>query len=176
MSKYVKNLIADDLRGRLEGVDDALLVDVIGIDANSTVRLRRDLRSKGIKLMVIKNSLAKRATEGSQLAPALDGVKGTLALLWGGEDFISLVKEASDLDKGAEYEKFAARGGVMDGQQLTPDRVREMSKWPNRQEQLSLLAGQIVGIGSKLSGQLLAPGGAVASQIEQKSEGEGDAD
>ena len=34
MSKYVKNLIADDLRGRLEGVDDALLVDVIGIDAS----------------------------------------------------------------------------------------------------------------------------------------------
>ena len=39
MSKYVKNLISDDLRGRLEGVDDALLVDVIGIDANATVRL-----------------------------------------------------------------------------------------------------------------------------------------
>ena len=63
MSKYVKNLIADDLRGRLEGVDDALLVDVIGIDANSTVRLRRDLRSKGIKLMVVKNSLAKRLSK-----------------------------------------------------------------------------------------------------------------
>ena len=176
MSKYVKSLISDDLRGRLEGVDDALLVDVIGIDANATVRLRADLRSKGIKLMVIKNSMAKRATEGSALAPALDGAKGTLALLWGGEDFISLVKEASDLDKGSDYEKFAARGGVMDGQQLTPDRVREMSKWPNRQEQLSLLAGQIVGTGSKLSGQLLAPGGAVASQIEQKSEGEEDAE
>lgn len=176
MSKYVKNLIADDLRGRLEGVDDALLVDVIGIDANSTVRLRRDLRSKGIKLMVIKNSLAKRAAEGSALAPALDGVKGNLALLWGGEDFISLVKEATGLDTGSEFEKFVARGGVMDGQQLTPDRVREMSKWPNRQEQLSLLSGQIVGIGSKLSGQLLAPGGAVASQIEQKSEAEENAD
>ena len=64
----------------------------------------------------------------------------------------------------------------MDGQQLTPDRVREMSKWPNRQEQLSLLSGQIVGIGSKLSSQLLAPGGAVASQIEQKSEAEENAD
>ena len=132
MSKYVKNLIADDLRGRLEGVDDALLVDVIGIDANSTVRLRRDLRSKGIKLMVVKNSLAKRATEGTQLGAALDGVGGTLALLWGGDDFISLVKEVTGLDKGSEFEKFAARGGVMDGQQLSPDRVREMSKWPNR--------------------------------------------
>ena len=176
MSKYVKNLISDDLRGRLDGVDDALLVDVIGIDANSTVRLRRDLRSKGIKLMVIKNSLAKRATEGSGLAPALDGVGGALALLWGGEDFITLVKEATDLDKGSEFEKFSARGGVMDGQQLTPDRVREMSTWPNRQEQLSLLSGQIVGAGSKLSGQLLAPGGAVASQIAQKSEGEESAD
>ena len=172
MSKYVKNLIADDLRGRLEGVDDALLVDVIGIDANSTVRLRRDLRSKGIKLIVVKNSLAKRATEGTQLGAALDGVGGTLALLWGGDDFISLVKEVTGLDKGSEFEKFAARGGVMDGQQLTPDRVREMSKWPNRQEQLSLLAGQILGPGSKLAGQVLAPGGAVASQIEQKSEGE----
>ena len=40
MSKYLKDLIAQDLSKRLDGVEDLLLVNVIGIDANSTVALR----------------------------------------------------------------------------------------------------------------------------------------
>jgi len=170
MSKYVKELISRDISRRLEGVDDALLVNVIGMDANQTVVLRRELRSKDIKLMVIKNSMARRATEGTPLAPAFEGVEGTLALVWGGEDFVSLVKEVSQLDKSSDYERFEARGGVMDGEQLTADRVREISKWPNRVEQLSILSGQILSPGATLVSQLLGPGGALASQIEKKSE------
>ena len=40
MSKYVKNLIAGHLRERLDGVDDALLVNVVGLDANANNSLR----------------------------------------------------------------------------------------------------------------------------------------
>ena len=61
MSKFVKQLITNELSGRLDGVEDALLVNVIGLDANSTVKLRRQLREKNINLMVVKNSLARRA-------------------------------------------------------------------------------------------------------------------
>ena len=175
MSKYVKELISRDISHRLEGVEDALLVNVIGIDANQTVVLRRELRSKDIKLMVVKNSMARHATEGTPLAPAFEGVEGTLALVWGGEDFISLVKEVSQLDKSKDYERFEARGGVMDGEHLTADRVREISKWPNRVEQLSILSGQILSPGAKLASQLIGPGGALASQIEKKSEESADA-
>ncbi len=172
MSKYVKQLVTNDIRKRLEGVDDAVLVNVVGIEANDTVLLRRQLREKSIELLVVRNSLAKRATEGTPLAPAFEGVEGTLAVVWGGEDFISLVKEVSRLDKSREFEKFQARGGVMDGEQLTADRVREISKWPNRQEQLSILSGQILSPGAQLVSQILSPGGALASQIEQKAKEE----
>ncbi|MEM8681284.1 MAG: 50S ribosomal protein L10, partial [Planctomycetota bacterium] len=83
MSKFVKGLITRDFGKRLEGVDEALLVNVIGIDANQTVVLRKELRDKNIQLMVVKNSLAKRATEGTPLAAAFSGVEGTLAVMWG---------------------------------------------------------------------------------------------
>jgi large subunit ribosomal protein L10 len=167
MSKLVKNLITKELGQRLDGVDDALLVNVVGMSANDTVVLRKQLREKNINLMVVKNSLAKRATEGTNLAPAFEGVEGTLALVWGSDDFISLTKEVAALDKGKEFEKFEARGGVMDGDGLTRDRVKEISKWPNREEQLSILLGQILSPGAQLQSQLNVPGGALQSQLEQ---------
>ena len=46
MSKFVKNLISNDVGKRLEGVEEALLVNVIGLDANQTVVLRKELRRK----------------------------------------------------------------------------------------------------------------------------------
>ena len=170
MSKYVKELIRSDVARRLEGVDDALLVNVVGLDANKTVGLRRHLREKDIHLLVVKNSIAQRAVEGTPLAPAFEGAEGTLAIVWGAEDFISLVKEVNRLHKDDEYEAFQTRGGVMDGEQLSPEKVEEISKWPNREEQLSILLGQILSPGANLSAALLGPGGALASQVEKKSE------
>lgn len=170
MSKYVKDLVVQDLKRRLDGVDDAVLVNVVGMEANDTVVLRKQLRDKGIGLLVVKNSLAKRATEGSPLNAAFEGAEGALAVVWGGEDFVSLVKEITKVDKTGEFAKFEPRGGVMDGEHLTPEKVKEISKWPNRMEQLSILMGQILAPGANLVSQLTSPGGALASQIKQKSE------
>lgn len=170
MSKAVKDLVISGLSKRLEGVNDCVLVDVIGMEANDTCALRKRLREKNISLTVVKNGLARRATEGTPLAPAFEQMEGSLAVCWGGEDFIDLVKEVTELDKGDEFEKFEARGGVMDGESLTSDKVKEISKWPNRVEQLSLLAGQILGPGSTLAAQLIGPGGTLAGQVKSKSE------
>jgi ribosomal protein L10 len=60
----------------------------------------------------------------------------------------------------------------LDGEQLSPDRVKQISKWPNREEQLSLLSGQILGPGSRLASALIGPGGRLASQVKKKSEAE----
>ena len=124
--------------------------------------------------MVIKNSLARRATEGTSLANAFEGLSGTAAVMWGAEDFVSLVKEVAQLDKDEEFEQFKARGGVMDGgASFSPERVLEISKWPNREEQLSLLVGQILGPGSQLASQLSGPGSALASQVKDIAEKDG---
>lgn len=170
MSKYVKELITKDLRKRLEGVTDALLVDVIGLENNKNVALRQRLRKKNIHLLVVKNSLARRATEGTRLAPAFENAEGTMALVWGGEDIISLAKEVISIAEDKEFEPFAPKGGVMDGQRLAPTQVKEVSKWPSRQEQLSILVGQILSPGSVLSSQLLSAGAKLASQIKKRSE------
>lgn len=171
MSKFVKQLLTDDLKGRLDGVEEAVLVNVIGLDANTSVSLRKQLKEKNIRLMVIKNSLARRATEGTPLAPAFEGTSGTNAIMWGAEDIVSLAKEAVALAKDEEdLAAFKTTGGVMDGEALTAARVMEISKWPSRAEQLSMIVGQIVGPGSQLAGQLKGPGGQLASQIKSKSE------
>ena len=171
MSKLVKDLLTKDLSNKLDGVEDCVLANVIGMDANSTSALRKRLREKGIGMMVVKNSLAQRATEGSSLAPAFEGITGTHAVLWGADDFVSLVKEATDLNKDEEeFEVFETRGGAMDGVQLTPAKVLEISKWPNRAEQLSMLVGQLLGPGAQLGAQLKGPGGALVSQIKSKGE------
>jgi large subunit ribosomal protein L10 len=172
MSKYVKNLVAEHLRDRLRDIHNALLVNTVGLDANTNTRLRALLRSKNIQVMVVKNSLAARASEGTPLAPLFDGLSGTAAVCWGSEDIVSLAKEITKLVKDDKYKPFEARGGVMDGQRLTAVEVEQVSKWPSRTEQLSILMGQILSPGANLASQLVSVGGALASQIEQKGEGE----
>ena len=172
MSKLVKDMITKDVKKRLEGVNDCVLVNMIGIDANKTCALRKQLRAKDIHVMVVKTSLAKRACEGTSLAPAFDDMEGSLAMCWGAEDFVSLVKEVTELDDNEDFPTFVAKGGVMDGEALTPEKVKEISKWPSRAEQLSMLVGQILGPGSTLAAQLKGPGAMLASQLKQISEKE----
>ena len=172
MSKFVKDLITNDLKKRLDGVEDALLVDVIGLKNEKNVALRQRLRKKNIQLLVIKNSLAARATQGTRLEKAFENSVGQMALIWGGEDIISLAKEVVNIAEDKNFEKFVAKGGVMDGQPLAADQVKAVSKWPSRKEQLSILSGQILSVGATLSGQLLSAGSKLASQIKKKSEEE----
>ena len=172
MSKYVKNLITDHLRERLQGVNDALLVNVIGLDANANNRLRTELQTKDIELMVVKNSLAARATAGTPLSAMFEGLTGTAAICWGCEDIVSLAKEISRLAKDGQYAPLDTRGGMMDGQQLNSAEVAEVSGWPSRTEQISLLLGQILSPGANLASQLTGPAGALASQIRQRAEEE----
>jgi large subunit ribosomal protein L10 len=175
MSKLVKDLLTNHLRSELEGVQELLLVNVVGLTANNTAALRRSLRDKNIKLLVIKNSLARRATEGTQLAPAFEGSDGTLAMVWGSTDIVSLAKEVVKLAGEKQYEAFRARGGVMGGARLAAEEVDQISKWPTREEQIGIIVGQMLSVGAKLAGQLSSAGGGLVGQIKQIAEKEGEA-
>lgn len=176
MSKYVKNLIAGDIAHRLDGVADAVLVNVIGMNSASTYAIRKRLREKNIQMLVVKRSLASRATEGSRLRPMFGSQEGSMAIVWGCEDFVSLAKEIAAIDKSGTFAKFEVKGGVMDGDALTAAQVKAISKWPNRLEQISMLIGQLLAPGARLSAQLLSPGAKLASQIEKLAERETSAD
>jgi len=170
MSKVVKRLIARDISGRLSGVNDAIVANIVGMTGNENYTIRKTLRDQGIGLMVVKRSLAAMATEGSSLRPAFENQTGSLAVIWGCEDFVSLVRTVTKLADSGTFPKLEIKGGVMDGEAMTADQVKKVSKWPSRQEQISMLVGQILSPGATLSGQLVGPARKIAGQVKKMIE------
>lgn len=174
MSKFVKQLLTDSIAKRLDGVQYLLLVSLTGVDANKNKELRAGLAAKGINLMMVKNSLARRATEGTVLASGFNNLTGSYALCWGANDVVSLAKEIVNLTKDKNLQGFEVRGAVIDNEALNAAQAIEVAKWLTREEQIAMVLGQITGVGAKLSGQLIASGGALASQIKKITDKEGE--
>ena len=108
----------------------------------------------------VDEQLARLGPDDVLLQPELGGI-GTFSF--------TRSKEAMRLDSDKKMEAFKARGGVMDEEPLSAERVKEISKWPSREEQLGILAGQMLGPGRNLAAALIGPGGTLASQIDEKS-------
>ena len=172
MSKYVKNLIAEHLRDRLQNVHDALLVNMVGLDANTNTRLRAELRGKNIHVMVVKNSLAARATEGTPLAPLFDGLERHGGHLLGqrrhrqpgqGNHQAGQGRQVRPLrgPRRRDGRRAAHRGRGRAGQQVAqPQRAVEHPAGPDPQPGRD--AGQPIELRRRR----------LASQIEQQGEGE----
>ena len=156
MSKLVKNMLVDDLKQRLTNVNELIVVSLGRLDGQKTTQLRQSLRKKKIHLQLVKNSLARRATLNTPLAPAFGTTEGMLAIAWGGEDVVDLAKE---LDRV---------GGALEGASMDANEVKAVAKWPSRAEQLSILSGQISSMGAKLSSQIGSAGGLLAGQISSR--------
>lgn len=170
MSKFVKQQITDYYRRKLDGVDAAVLVNMIGLNGPKTTRLRRELAEKNIRVMVVQNNLARRALSGTPLESAFVDVAGPTAICWGAADIVALAKEVVRLADDETFAPFAPKGGVMEGERLTAEQVKEISKWPSREEVLAKIAGQILAPAAKLSAMIGGVGETLAGQIKQISE------
>ncbi|MEY3206433.1 MAG: ribosomal protein [Planctomycetota bacterium] len=170
MSKLIKNMLVDDLKGRLQGVGEVIVVSLGRLDAQKTTQLRQALRKKRISLQLVKNSLARRAMLGTPLEPALEEAEGMLAIAWGGDDVVDLAKELDRLSGVKDFDGFECRGGALDGARLDAGDVKKVAKWPTRVEQLSILSGQISSLAGTLAGQIVSAGGTLAGQISQRAD------
>ena len=170
MSKLIKNMLVDDLKGRLQGVGEVIVVSLGRLVAQKTTQLRQALRKKRISLQLVKNSLARRAMLGTPLEPALEEAEGMLAIAWGGDDVVDLAKELDRLSGVKDFDGFECRGGALDGARLDAGDVKKVAKWPTRVEQLSILSGQISSLAGTLAGQILSAGGTLAGQISQRAD------
>jgi large subunit ribosomal protein L10 len=166
----MKSMLVDDLKSRLGGVGELIVVSLGRLDAQKTTQLRQSLRKKKIHLQLVKNSLARMATSGTPLAPAFEKTEGMLAIAWGGEDVVDLAKELDRLAGVKDYEGLECRGGALDGARLESGDVKKVAKWPTRTEQLSLLSGQISSLAATLAGQIVSAGGGLAGQIASRVE------
>ena len=81
MSKAVKEMITEELRRRYVGMDSACVVDLTGMDVQEQEKLRSSLRKNSTRFEVVKNSLARRAFQGSPLEPLGNALVGPCVYL-----------------------------------------------------------------------------------------------
>src|SRR4028119_1673406 len=102
MSKYIKELQMKSMEMLFSGATDVIIADVVGLDSKTSYDLRVELRKRNIQLQVVPNNLARKVFERMGL-PAMDDIlKGSSAVIWGGEGIIELAREISDFAKKIE--------------------------------------------------------------------------
>jgi large subunit ribosomal protein L10 len=163
MSKPVKDLMTEEYQRRYDGVEDACVVSVIGLDAISTNRFRGELQARKLRLQVIKNSLARRAFAGSRLAPLGEALEGPCALVTGEESVIDVAKLLVGYQKA--YPKIELKKGILAGDPELID-VEQMAKMKSRSELLADVAMLIASPGRSIAGCLASPGGRVAGCLK----------
>src|SRR4051794_20381890 len=83
MSKQVKDLITKEIAGRLKSLDSVAVINPRGIDGNKTHGIRRRLHEKGLRMTVVKNTLARRAVAGGKLEGFDKLLDGPSAVVYG---------------------------------------------------------------------------------------------
>jgi len=171
MSKPVKDLITKELTARLKDLDGVGVINPRGIDANKNHGIRRRLHEKGLKMMVVKNTLAKRAVGDGKLKGFDKLLDGPSAVIYGKASISTLARLL--LDEKKTDEKIELRGIYFDGELYTGDKgVEQVSKLPTREEAVANVLAAILGPGRKLAAALKGPGGklgAVLKTIEDKA-------
>ena len=164
MSKVVKKMMLDSLRGKMEGRRDFLVLDVSRMDAIANNELRLDLAQKGITLLGVKNRLLQVVLEEEKIK-SLDGaLKGPSTVVWGGEDIVGLSREMTAWAK--KIEGLEIKGGAVDGQGVDPAGVKSISDGPSRLELISQIVGLALSPGANVAGALLGPGGVLSGQVK----------
>ena len=140
MSKYVKELMMDQLKSDLDGNRSLLIVDLKDLDAIAEHNFRRDLRKKSIRLRVLKNSLARRVFSDMGMDGLSKYLEGQSAVVWGGEGPSELAKEITIQFK--TLKKPQIKGGAVDGVVVGPEQVEDITKLPSRE----VLIGQVLSL------------------------------
>ncbi len=171
MSKQVKDLITRDLSGKLKELDGVAVINPRGIDANKTHGIRRRLRENGLRMTVVRNTLARRAVEGGKLQGFDRLLDGPSAVVYGPASIAQIARLL--LAEKKTDDKLELRGAFFDGEAYVGDAGLEtVSKLPTREEAVGLLVAALLGPGRKLAAALKGPGGtlgAVLKTIEDKA-------
>src|ERR1043166_5908302 len=165
MSKAIKQLQMDELKKTFGDVRDMVILNVVGLDAIADNQLRLGLRKKGIRLQVVKNSLARRVFADLGLK-ADKAWEGATTIAWGSTSIAGLSKELETaLKKHEKVVKFNT--AIADGQEVAFDVALKM---PTREQAIGQVIALALSAGSRLVGAILGPGGQLASQIKTLSE------
>ena len=178
MKKEEKATAIAELHEKFSRAKLAMMTECSGLEVNHVTELRRQLRGVKAEFKVMKNTLAARAVEGTQIVAAKSHFKGPLAVLIGYDDPAVATKILRDFIKAEKREeKMKITVGVLDGNLLQAEQLLAVASLPSKAVLISMLLsamqGPARGLVYALSGLMRGLVGVLAA-IQDKKKGEGD--
>jgi large subunit ribosomal protein L10 len=128
-----------DLEELTQRFKDAKAAMVVGFQKMTVAKdqeLRNQLREAGVSYEVVKNTLARRASEGTALAGANEHFKGVTAVALSNGDPVGLSKAISKFAK-ANPDIFTFKAGIVEGKVVALNEVEAIASLPSKEELIS---------------------------------------
>jgi large subunit ribosomal protein L10 len=164
LKQPIVQAIADDVNGAA----GLVLVDYRGLTVAEDTELRKQLREAGIIYKVCKNTMMKRAFEGTDFAGLAPYLEGPSAMAVSKDDATAAARILCKFAKTAD--KLEVKAGVVEGSVYDQAGVKALSEIPSREELLSKLLGSIqspIANFARVIKQIAENGGATAEAAEE---------
>jgi large subunit ribosomal protein L10 len=130
-----------ELKERIEASEALLLTDYRGLSVTEITELRRSLREGGARFAVIKNTLMRRALEGTDAAELESLFEGPSAVAFVDADPVAAAKSVTAAAK--RFPTLVLKGGFVEGRVLDADQAKALADLDSREVMLSKLAGMM---------------------------------
>lgn len=131
--KAVVAEIAEVARGALS----AVAAEYRGLTVEQMTKLRSDARSTGVYIRVVKNTLARRAFEGTEFECMSDSLTGPLILAFSKENPGAAAKLISDFAKAND--KMVAKAVAIGGKLVPAADIGRVANLPTKEQAISTL-------------------------------------
>ncbi len=156
-----KKAVVAEVSSQVAKAQSVVLAEYRGIEVGDLTKLRAKARESGVYLRVLKNTLVRRAVEGTTFADLSSHMVGPL--IYGiSEDPIAAAKVLNDFSKSND--KLILKSGSYAGETLDAAGVKALASIPSREELLAKLLGVMM---APLSGMAVCLG-ALAKKREEE--------
>ena len=131
-----------------------MLTGYKGMDVAEMTELRDSFRKAEVEYKVVKNTLARIATEGTPAEPVREHIQGPIGMAMGYSDAAQVAKSAIEFAK--KNEKFKVLGGVIEGAYCDASALMKIAELPSREVLLSIMAGTFNAPATKMAQLLTA--------------------
>ena len=135
-----KKAVVEQVSSVLADSQTAIVAEYRGLTVEQMTDLRRQARESGVFFQVVKNTLARRALQGSDFECLDEHLLGPLALA-ASQDPVAAAKVLAKFDKSNDA--FSIKVGAMSGSLLSLEEINALAKLPGREELLATLLGTL---------------------------------